>query len=82
MNNVFVEAIGLDWRQIRSKLISEPASTCCAATDHVRHFASDPLARRLGALGALAGITPALFLLETLRSFPPTMSIALDKRDR
>lgn len=47
--------------------------------DYVRRFASGPLARRLGALGALAGITLPAVLLETLQSFPvPMTPIALD----
>jgi predicted transcriptional regulator of viral defense system len=47
--------------------------------EYVRRFESGPLARRLGALGALAGITPAPVLLEALRSFPvPTTPITLD----
>jgi predicted transcriptional regulator of viral defense system len=47
--------------------------------DYVRRFASGPLARRLGALGALAGIQPARVLLKALRSFPvPTTPIVLD----
>jgi predicted transcriptional regulator of viral defense system len=47
--------------------------------DYVRRFASGPLARRLGALGALAGIPPAPILLKALRSFPvPTTPILLD----
>jgi predicted transcriptional regulator of viral defense system len=47
--------------------------------DYVRRIASGPLARRLGALGSLAGIPPAPVLLKVLRSFPvPTTPIALD----
>ena len=47
--------------------------------EYVHRFASGPLARRLGALGALAGIPPAPVLLKALRSYPvPMTPIVLD----